>query len=325
MKLTWDQDDQARKNRTQKSFSQREIEEMDLKEYLASSDSEEGQDENLKAKYRALLNLGGKAGGKEKDEPAGDMEITFTSGLLNADGGEEKQEGREETTLEKYARKEKERMKRRKEAYLAKRKAAVGEVEDAANSGKGENEEQEGLGFDDPFFQDEAPIEKKKEKKKKDKEAKKREAAEVAAQRAELELLMMDDEDEKLAAEGKMKHFNMKEVIKAEKEKKLKSKKRRGKRATESEGVQDRFEVDVKDPRFAALYSQHEFAIDPTNPRFKQTTAMTKLLEEKRKRSQKKDDEGEDREQRHKKRKAESRAGNDVQRLVQSIKRKSGK
>ena len=38
--------------------------------------------------------------------------------------------------------------------------------------------------------------------------------------------------------------------------------------------------MDVADPRFAAVFEKHEFAIDPTNPRFKGTEGMKKLLEE---------------------------------------------
>ncbi|KAF8476180.1 hypothetical protein BDZ91DRAFT_711124 [Kalaharituber pfeilii] len=319
VKLTWDQDDQARKNRTKKAFSQREIEEMELKEYLASSDSDEEQDDELKAKYRALLNLGTKIGGKEKDEPTGDMEITFTSSLLK-DTKESEKESREETTIEKYARKEKEKLKKRTEAYLAKKKGA-----EKGNPEPKKQTIEEDLGFDDPFFQDEVP-DAKREKKRRDKEAKKKEAEDKAAQRAELELLMMDDEDQQNIIKGKLNHFDMKEVIKAEKEQKLKGRRKRGKKAAETEGVQDGFDVDVKDPRFAALYEEHDFAIDPTNPRYKETAAMKKLMEERRNRSRRKERDGENQEEKgtRKKQKADGRPNGDVQRLVQSLKRKSG-
>ena len=38
--------------------------------------------------------------------------------------------------------------------------------------------------------------------------------------------------------------------------------------------------MNVSDPRFARLWESHEYAIDPTNPRFKGTEGMKKLLEE---------------------------------------------
>ncbi|RPB25923.1 hypothetical protein L211DRAFT_805632 [Terfezia boudieri ATCC MYA-4762] len=319
VKLTWDHDDPARKNKTKKAFSQREIEEMDLKEYLASSDSEEGDAEELKNKYRALLSLGGKIGGKQKDEVAGDMEITFTSGLMVDNKADEKEPDHEETTIEKYKRKEKERMKVRKAAYEAKIKGD--DINGVTEGDKDVTEEQADLGFEDPFFQKEEPQVTKKEKKKADKKAKEKEAAEMATQRAELELLIMDDVDEKAAAIGSMKHFSMKEVVKAEKGKKLK-KRKKAKKAADAEDVQNGFEADVKDPRFAALFEEHDFAIDPTNPRFKQTTTMKKLMEEKRNRKKNQADNSENGPNR-KKRKAETQAGDDVSRLVQSLKRKS--
>ncbi|CAG8434877.1 12895_t:CDS:2 [Ambispora gerdemannii] len=39
-----------------------------------------------------------------------------------------------------------------------------------------------------------------------------------------------------------------------------------------------------QDPRFAALHESHHFAIDPSNPRFKKTKAMDKLLQERQRR-----------------------------------------
>ena len=296
---------------------------MDLRDYLASSDSEGEDADALKNKYRSLLNLGGKIGGK--DEIDGGVEITFTPSLIEAPKQAPKIDDKE-TTIEKYARKEKEKLKARKEAYQQKKTALESGVEAGSDAEDSAAEAAQDLGFDDPFFADEAPAaDKKKEKKKQDKEAKKKEAIEKAAKRAELELLMVDDEDEKVAAAGKLKHFDMKEVIKAEKEKKLKGKRKRGKKASEGEGIQEGFQVDVKDPRFAALYEEHEFAIDPTNPRFKETAAMKELMKEKRSRSKKDGDENGEEDSKRKKVKSAAKEGDDVKRLVQSLKRKSAK
>jgi len=316
VKLTWDQDDPARKTNTKKAFSQRETEEMDLKQYLASSDSEEENAEELKNKYRALLNLGGKIGGKEKGEITGDVEITFTSGLMGDSKRGEEDPGHEETTIEKYKRKEKERMKSKKAAYEAKKKGV-----DITEGGKDATKEETDLGFDDPFFQEEEQVVTKKEKKKAEKVAKEKRAAEKAAERAELELLMLDDVGGKAVAGGNIKHFDMKDVVKAEKERKLK-KRKSGKKAADAEGVQDGFEADVKDPRFAALFEEHDFAIDPTNPRFKKTSTMQKLMEEKRSRKQGQVDNDKVGANR-KKRKVETQTGDDVSRLLQALKRKS--
>lgn len=72
---------------------------------------------------------------------------------------------------------------------------------------------------------------------------------------AELQLLMMEDDDGK-------KHFNLKSIMKNEKSKKKRRKK-------QEETKQDDFEIDVNDSRFSALYSSHLYAVDPSDPQFK--------------------------------------------------------
>jgi hypothetical protein len=47
--------------------------------------------------------------------------------------------------------------------------------------------------------------------------------------------------------------------------------------------------VQAEDPRFKALFDSHEYAIDPTNPRFKGTEGMKSLLEEGRKKRKRED------------------------------------
>jgi len=42
--------------------------------------------------------------------------------------------------------------------------------------------------------------------------------------------------------------------------------------------------MNVKDERFKALFEDHQFALDPTNPHFKKTKAMAALLEERQNR-----------------------------------------
>ncbi|KAG0636475.1 hypothetical protein HOY80DRAFT_925687 [Tuber brumale] len=280
VKLTWDEDDQQRKLATKRAFSQRDIEDMDLKDYLASSDSESesGAREAAKDKYRALLSATG-FGKKDKAELVSDMEVTFTSGLSEKakDRKVIEEDEEEETTIAKYARKEKERRQRRKEKLKATREGDE-ETEDIITD----------LGFNDPFFAD-APASKsteKKEKKRKDREVKSAEAAENAFKRAELELLMAGED---VDTDGKkLYHFDMKQIVKAEKNKGRKGRRRNAE--PEPEGIQGGFEIDVRDPRFAAVYEKHEFAIDPTNPRFVKTKAMSKLLEERRNRTQKRND-----------------------------------
>jgi hypothetical protein len=80
----------------------------------------------------------------------------------------------------------------------------------------------------------------------------------------------------------------MNEIARAEKRKG--KKKNRGNPGDEDgedgepSGLQEGFEMDAADPRFAAVFESHEFAIDPSNPKFKGTAGMKKILEEGRKR-----------------------------------------
>ncbi|KAG8895538.1 pre-rRNA-processing protein esf1 [Tulasnella sp. 408] len=147
----------------------------------------------------------------------------------------------------------------------------------------------------------------------------------------ELALLAADIDDD---GAGK-RHFDMAKVIKAEK---MSAKKKQPKLKTKGQPVEEAgnedeaedgrgFEIDVKDKRFQALHDEHEFAIDPSNPHFKKTKAMSQLLDERRKRLKEKvKAEAEERGEKRATSKA-SAGGNgdlDLQKLVQSVKRKSG-
>jgi hypothetical protein len=252
--------------------------------------------------------------GKKEDRTVGDMQITFTPALSaskqnNGSVFENAPPPPEETTAEKYKRKERERKAARKERSKAKRENPDGEVEPAAVKGQGSkndedeedsaDSEQEGSedAFNDPFFEDPKAVQEEARALRKAEKARLRQEREKdlkasSAQRAELELLMMDDDA--AATKGGVQHFSMKEIERAEKaagKKKQKKKlfKNKKKSAREEEeaksgAVVDDFKIEVKDPRFASLFESHEFAIDPTNPRFRDTKGMRTLLEETRRR-----------------------------------------
>lgn len=295
VKLAWDEDDAQRKQLAKKAFSsQHDIQETELKAYLAS-DSDSDVEDKAKAadKYRALLG-GLTFGGQTKSELAGEMEVTFTSGLAEPGGkGGQVLDDDEETTIEKYRRKEKERRTARRAKMLAARatdaggKQDVGAEPEPKPGPKPESQEPGGtLGFDDPFFDEPAQSNAalRKAEKQKRRQEKAKEAAEKASKRAELELLMADDNDDG----KKLSHFDMKQIVKAEKQKqKATAKKSRSskRRLAEPDGLQEDFEMDVKDPRFAPVFERHDFAIDPTNPRFVKTEATKKLMDERRRRS----------------------------------------
>ncbi|KAI8377558.1 uncharacterized protein BYT42DRAFT_570712 [Radiomyces spectabilis] len=285
VKLTWDQDDPDRIQLMRREFTTDDLKDLDFEAYLASSSDEEEEEEDvdaLREKYRKLLKSGNSSAFDDKTEAdedgeEGDMEITFTPGLSEAAGqavndklhGDD--EEHEETTIEKYMRKQRERRKAKKERQM--------NNDEAMESAESEEDEEM---KNDPFFrdtlkemEDEGLVESKDKKEKKDKKKKKsklskEERLEQARQKAELSLLMDD-------AEGKGDGFDMKEVIRREKMEMRKGKK--AKKGKKMQVEQDDFEINVNDPRFSAMQESHHFAIDPTNPHFKKTKSMKKLIE----------------------------------------------
>ncbi|EDU42174.1 pre-rRNA-processing protein ESF1 [Pyrenophora tritici-repentis] len=341
VKLTWDADDATRKEVQKRAFSRKEIDENELQAYLgsdnsSSEDEEEAAKKDKAASLRAALGLesSGKSSKTKKKssakrdrdfpKPDSEMQITFTGGLSNEAGNGDVFENEiplQETTMERYIRKERERKARRKERWQAKKAGrdpdapAVQEAEASADANDDDDP------FNDPFFAsdpEEAAKASKPESKKSKKAKKKAEQDQqdqaAAAERANLELLMADEDDSKL------RHFNMNEIVKSEKAKK------KGKKAKKSATIiDDDFKVDTSDPRFAKLYESHEFAIDPTNPRFKETAAMKALLEEGRKK-RKQGKEGEEVEVERETKKSKKDVGegeDDVRKLAKKIKAKS--
>ncbi|KAJ5101567.1 hypothetical protein NUU61_003789 [Penicillium alfredii] len=365
VKLTWDTEDKSRKEAQARAFrgSRQDIDENDLKAYLGSDSSEDEDEEDggvevvdnttgegssqkvskreaERQRMRALLGLSTEPARPSKsDGPVGEMEVTFTSGLAGGHGKDtifENEPKVEENTMDKYVRKERERKKRRKEKLKAAKRgedpssADVKETDEAVSSDGNEpalaaspREEQEDMGFNDPFFDNPdtkaASAAQRKEEKRKKRAERAAEEAASAAQRAELELLMMDDK------KAEIKHFDMNEIEKAEKQARRKKGKGKGKGKAQ-EPTEDNFNVDINDPRFSRLFESHEFAIDPTHPRFKATSGMKAMLDEGRKRRRTRDD-GEaeaapESRERKKKQKA-SNGSEDLKRLVDKVKRQS--
>ncbi|GAM90201.1 hypothetical protein ANO11243_082420 [Dothideomycetidae sp. 11243] len=361
VKLTWDADDASRKEVQRRAFSRKEIDENDLRAYIGgSSDSESEEDEAAdedgdeaatngkqskkeaeRQRMRALLGLRAeKKEKKEEQRPVGDMQVTFTSGLSGGREGRgvfENSPPRDETTRERYVRKEKERKARRREKAKAKRSGApedgqesdsdIGGGAEPATTAAAAADEQDP--FDDPFFNDDgdttaaAPKSKKDKQRKADRiakrDAKRAEAERVEAERAQLQLLMDDG-----AGGGKqdeMKHFDMKAIAKAAKAKNKKGKKGKAQQGDEAEVVEP---IETADPRFASrLFGAHEFAIDPTNPRFVNTEAMQSLLDEGRKRRRKAVEEDVDVERKKVRTTGGDEGADDTQELLARVKAKA--
>ena len=340
VRLTWDEDDRERKEAQKRAFTTKEIEADDLAVYVGSDSSDEeeenlegasGKNQSKAASLRAALGLPADMGPKKKDaRPVGNMQVTFSAGLSTGKKGASIFENEpEETTIEKYKRKEKERKAKRKEKARAGRdgtsttdkpdSVSASKVQDEAEDGEEDDEDP----FNDPFFEDPngpasraaAKAVKRAKREQKRAEAAAKESA-TAAERATLELLITDDKDA-----SKMHHFDMASILKAEKTSKKRGKK--GRKAVE-EVEQDDFQMNVQDPRFAKLYESHEYAIDPTNPRFKRTKAMDAMLEESRKRKDRVSEDGESSIRKEKKRKqVDGDGGDDLRALAEKVKQKT--
>lgn len=310
VKLTWDEDDADRIKVTRQNFSKQDLDDMDFKAYLASSDEEDSEDEDdieaARRKYRALLSGGNKdsddSDAESDDDKNQEMEITFAPGLSEAAAEmleakkQREQPVKEENSIETYKRKEKERRQRRKEARAAKAQGSGSDSEDDSEDQGGEalfSEDEDERLMNDSYFAEEfaggdmmlpakgkkgADAGKKGKGKKDNKKRTKEERLEDNRKKAELELLMEDNRESN-------QHFNMKEIQKAEKKKNKKKGKGGQNDRDKGEDLQDDFKIDVKDPRFSALHESHHFALDPTNPNFKKTKAMTELMEERQKRT----------------------------------------
>lgn len=330
VKLTWDMhpEETSRKDSINRAFtgSRAQLDENDLKAYLASdSEDEDGDEEEdvaeaevaedepklskkelARRKMREALGLGDEPAAKSKSTHVGDMQITFTPALTENEEAKKKKGDQEETTIEKYKRKERERKERKRQQARAKREGAESdadepeETEDVATTTAGDDD----LGFDDPFFTAAAPAANSKTSVRKEDRRKKREAREAAeateaAQRAVLEKALAKKSkgaDEEQA--DHLDHFDMNEIIRAEKLKRKKGKMAKKKAAETKQtrgGLQEEFKMDVADDRFKAVFENHEFAIDPSNPKFKATEGMKELLEEGRKKRRAGGEEGDER------------------------------
>ena len=388
VKLTWDADDNKRKEAQKRAFggSRREINENDLQAYLGSGSDSEGGSENEdvgrngrsveivdatiatttvsaednaaaaskqaaiaesepklskkeaeRQRMRSLLGLPAEPlpsrkskADKSEQGPVGDMQITFTSGFSdpqNAGSGFvfenaplPKQE-HEETTVEKYIRKEKERKARRKEKAKVVRDGDAGEQEDTPEARRETVDDKAGeegdgvagdLGFADPFFThapNEATNKTKTNKERKEEKRRKREDREKEEKLREKEgeelrkIVYPDADGVNDASSSKLSvpasqdaddSLALREASDKKSKKKYKKLTRRQRLELEAKENNDGFEVDVQDPRFEAVFERAEYALDPSHPGFKGTDGMRMLLEEGRKRRRGKEEEEEE-------------------------------
>lgn len=287
--LTWDETDQERVTALNRPFNKNEMLDMDFQAYLASSSEEEDEelsaenveledgkskkgpkdDEDQIARYRELLKDIQEKEKKQEDKDV-EMEVKWIPGLKESAEQmvKNKLEGNDQLTpWEKYLQKQKEKRK------IKKRKK--GSIEEKEDDDK-EDEIPSDVDFSDPFFSEELkkPGMKKKFTAGKNEQASSEDEEEKEKQKAEMALLMMDD------VEDDRKHFNYDKIV--EQQNLSRSKKKRLKKKEEL--VEDNFQINVDDSRFHAMYTSHLYNLDPSDPNFKKTKAMERVLEEKARR-----------------------------------------
>jgi hypothetical protein len=274
--LTWDRTDPHRqrvmnevwrvaRDRNEKGYG---VKESDFSAYLASSESSEEElsdeeskstdKEKIRARYASLLS-GFKNEGDESASSEGDMdmEVTFTSGLSEL----------AEQMIEKKKRTEEDKDKTVWEQYLDKRREKKREHRKRKREDADEDEERE---YDeaDPFGdrdnEDEAPAKASKKKNKRKDKKKHAENSENKQREAELELLITDLKPRSEEDEGD---------------------ERPHKKHKSNHPATDKTEFTL-DPRFDRLASDPRFAIDPTNPQAKKTSAVGAINEVKAKQRQ---------------------------------------
>jgi len=246
VKCSWDEAPAKRKkDLMRKKFSPKEMADMDLKNYLASSDEESAGAGSGAEALKQLVSGVGDGSGEDDDffkdsdregSVEGDMEATFSvkaSELEEKLSERAKERGGDVHTLEaekprsawdKYL--EKRGQKRKENRQKAKAKRAEGKS--AAEQGA--------------------------------------EAEEGEAKEGDLELLTME-------GDGDDRGFNLRGAQRAA---------HRGAKRQVAVDAEGSFKVDVDDPRIANIFSNADFEIDPTNPEFRRSEGMNEVLKRKR-------------------------------------------
>lgn len=250
--------------------------------------------QKIRRKYEALLGSMGAgdadaaaAAGGDSDAAEGSdgetLQITFTPGLGDVADGvlrrreEEAERAREaaKSPWQKYLDKRKEKMAEKRRARKARDN---GEVDDDDEGDENEDGAAEKTG--------------KAGKRKMDAEERAAAEAQEARDKAELELLLIDEKDaagaaraatleeeedeEDAGARGKKRGRGGRPFRES---KKAKREREELEEETDALGTRD-FVVDTSDSRFAGLYASGDFAPDPTNPEFRKTKSMDAILQQ---------------------------------------------
>ncbi|KAM9313979.1 ESF1 homolog isoform 1-T1 [Pholidichthys leucotaenia] len=304
VQLTWDETDHDRVTALNRKFTNDELLEMDFNAYLASSSEEDEEEEGVGgeevvedepvteeeeeeqkekkrkkkrneehiSKYRELLRGIQDKERRQQEDKDMEMEITWVPGLKETTEQlvKKKLEGKDKLTpWEDFLQKKREKKKMKK----TERKQGLADVSD--------DDLPADVDLSDPYFAEELGStdmkkpQKKKKKKKEEEERTEEEEEELQKQKAAMALLMEDDEDE-----SKHKHFNYDRLVRQQNlsRKKKQQLQRRGDALLDD----DPFQLDVKDPRFQAMFTNPLYNLDPSHPSYRKTKATQSILEEKR-------------------------------------------
>lgn len=291
--LTWDEDDPDRKRLIESDFSRRRDplnrkkksaeseDEADLEAYLASSSSDDDDECNdktsLREKLMALSNdardnvfdskaAKNRSSGLDISFPVGfgehladdgdaasdvDREAVFDSDEIpsQAEDQDSKPLAKEETHFEKILRLRREKKQTKKETREARRLRAEEEQRESLQRRDNQKKKRSLLSSDDESQESDHHKENSEGKK----------------ERSRLKLLLLDEND------SNKKHFNMDRLD--------------AKKATKKTIKRDdTFDLDTEDSRFKQVFEDPSYAINPTDPHYRATPAMQKLLKKRQER-----------------------------------------
>ncbi|XP_030524084.2 ESF1 homolog [Rhodamnia argentea] len=265
--LTWDEDEPDRVKTLKRKFNADQLADLELREFLASDESEYDYDREegvlddqpdkkgrKRDMYRALLEGGNGSDGDGEDENR-DMEITFNTGLEDLSKRIlEKKDKKSETVWDAQLRKQREKKNARKNK-------AKDSSDDESSDTVEDRVEQE-----DDFFVEEPSVKRSKKGTRRKNSKAENEHQDVdgegEASRAELELLLADENGADTGPKGY----------------KIKAKKTKGKKGDQMPDDDKIPTVDYSDSRFSALFTSPLFALDPTDPQFKRSAAYARQV-----------------------------------------------
>ncbi|KAH9817954.1 hypothetical protein DFH28DRAFT_1123888 [Melampsora americana] len=282
VKLTWDAEDPHRTKVTRRNtqkMTREELDELDFRAYVAppSSDEENSSEHSAelqpkkpsnRSKLRDLLGLSDLGSSKANDTP--ELDITFVPAFSqkeavapegNTSSTRSRKLRNSESVITPYVDQDQESGSQNIDNSEKPSKKSKKVAKEKKNKAKITNDDHDDNDEDKPR----------------------------TSGAAELELLFDVDEE----TDPSRAHFDINQIVKAEKLKGRSKLLKKMKRSKKEALPTDNFDINTTDERFSMVYNDHEFAIDPSNPQYKKTKNMSKLLEVARSQRERKSDSAE--------------------------------